>query len=188
MKRTTLACWTLFLMVGWSGSAQAADETDKPKTEQKDEKKADAAPLFPDRALEAVVRQSVFDKRNNDEPLTEDDVRNIADITAKGKVLGRMLLGEVCCIVTPETILRWHRRLIAIKYDGSANRKPGRPRQPPSIRRRSCDSATAAQPEPERVRGTLRPLDQGGMSQSDDHPRRTAAAVRHRRVCRALSP
>jgi transposase InsO family protein len=30
--------------------------------------------------------------------------------------------------VTPDTILRWHRKLIAKKYDGSANRKPGRPR------------------------------------------------------------
>ena len=31
-------------------------------------------------------------------------------------------------IVTPETLLAWHRKLIARKYDGSAGRGPGRPR------------------------------------------------------------
>jgi hypothetical protein len=28
---------------------------------------------------------------------------------------------------TPATLLAWHRKLIAQKYDGSANRRPGRP-------------------------------------------------------------
>src|SRR5262245_33904818 len=31
-------------------------------------------------------------------------------------------------LVTPDTLLAWHRRLIAEKYDGSAKRGPGRPR------------------------------------------------------------
>ena len=31
-------------------------------------------------------------------------------------------------IVTPETLLAWHRKLIARKYDGTAGRGPGRPR------------------------------------------------------------
>src|SRR5437773_6233017 len=35
---------------------------------------------------------------------------------------------EVATIVTPETLLAWHRKRIAKKYDGSANRGPGRPR------------------------------------------------------------
>jgi transposase InsO family protein len=37
--------------------------------------------------------------------------------------------------VTPDTILRWHRKLIAMKYDGNASRGPGRPRVLSSIRR-----------------------------------------------------
>ncbi len=37
------------------------------------------------------------------------------------------MLAEMATIVTPETLLRWHRRLIANKYDGSTRRKPGRP-------------------------------------------------------------
>ena len=31
-------------------------------------------------------------------------------------------------MVTPDTLLRWHRQLIARKYDGSKRRSPGRPR------------------------------------------------------------
>jgi transposase InsO family protein len=47
-------------------------------------------------------------------------------LAAKGKRLGRRFLGEVCTIVTPDTILRWHRQLIARKYDGSGKRQRGR--------------------------------------------------------------
>src|SRR5215831_12484514 len=49
-------------------------------------------------------------------------------LAVKAKRLGRKILAEVATIVTPETLLAWHRRLIAKKYDGSANRNPGRPR------------------------------------------------------------
>ena len=34
---------------------------------------------------------------------------------------------QVASIVTPDTILRWYRRLIAQTYDGSARRGRGRP-------------------------------------------------------------
>ena len=45
-----------------------------------------------------------------------------------GKPLGRKILKEISTIVTPDTILRWHRRLIAKKFDGSKARKQsGRP-------------------------------------------------------------
>ena len=36
-------------------------------------------------------------------------------------------LPPLCAIVTPDTLLRWYRDLIAAKYDGSKNRSPGRP-------------------------------------------------------------
>lgn len=45
-----------------------------------------------------------------------------------GKQLGRKALEEVAQIVRPETILAWHRKLIAKKFDASKNRaSPGRP-------------------------------------------------------------
>ena len=56
---------------------------------------------------------------------TDDERRRLA---VKGKILGGKALHDVASIVTPETILRWHRKLIATKYDGSAKRGPGRPR------------------------------------------------------------
>jgi transposase InsO family protein len=57
--------------------------------------------------------------------LNDDQRRRLA---AKAKGLGRKLLAEVATIVTPETLLAWHRKLIAQKYDGSRRRRPGRPR------------------------------------------------------------
>ena len=42
--------------------------------------------------------------------LTDDQRRRLA---AKAKRLGRKLLSEVATIVTPETLLAWHRKLIA---------------------------------------------------------------------------
>jgi hypothetical protein len=34
---------------------------------------------------------------------------------------------EVATVVTPETLLVWHRKLIAQRYDGTAHRSAGRP-------------------------------------------------------------
>src|SRR6516165_10038159 len=56
-----------------------------------------------------------------------DDQRRRLAVKAKG--LGSKLLREVATIVTPETLLAWHRRLIAQKYDGSGKRGCGRPRK-----------------------------------------------------------
>jgi hypothetical protein len=51
----------------------------------------------------------------------------------KGKVVGRRRLASIAGIVTPDTILRWYRRLVAKKYDGSKGRRPGRPSTKPDI-------------------------------------------------------
>jgi putative transposase len=69
-----------------------------------------------------VLREQLGGKRLR---LNDDQRRRLA---AKAKILGRRILREVATIVTPETLLAWHRKLIAQKYDGSKNRGPGRPR------------------------------------------------------------
>jgi transposase len=52
-----------------------------------------------------------------------------SQLAEKGKPLGRKLLAEMASLATPETILRWYRRKVAAKYDGTAGRRrPGRPR------------------------------------------------------------
>jgi transposase InsO family protein len=59
-------------------------------------------------------------------PLSDDDRRVLA---VKGKELGRRALEQIATICTPDTILRWHRELVAKKWDFSARRKsPGRPK------------------------------------------------------------
>jgi hypothetical protein len=69
-----------------------------------------------------VLREQLGGRRLR---LNDDQRRRLA---AKAKGLGRKLLSEVATIVTPETFLTWHRKLIALKYDGSGKRGPGRPR------------------------------------------------------------
>jgi hypothetical protein len=49
-------------------------------------------------------------------------------LARKAKALGRRRLCELSPIVTPDTLLRWYRELVAQKYGGSAKRSPGRPR------------------------------------------------------------
>ena len=69
-----------------------------------------------------VLREQLGRKRLR---FTDDQRRRLA---AKGKVLGRRVLRKLGTIVRPDTILRWYRRLVARKYDGSGKRRPGRPR------------------------------------------------------------
>jgi putative transposase len=57
--------------------------------------------------------------------LTDAERKTLAQI---GKKLSRHALEEVASIVTPDTILAWHRKFVTQKLDGSQQRKPlGRP-------------------------------------------------------------
>ena len=68
-----------------------------------------------------VLREQIGNRRLH---FSDDQRRRLA---AKAKKLGRKILAQVATIVTPETLLAWHRKLIAKKYDGSAKRLVGRP-------------------------------------------------------------
>jgi hypothetical protein len=74
------------------------------------------------RAENRVLREKLGKKRI----LLNDDQRRL--LAVKGKILGRKMLEQITTIVTPETILRWHRELVAAKWDYSQCRKKiGRP-------------------------------------------------------------
>jgi hypothetical protein len=62
---------------------------------------------------------------------TDAQRRRLAE---RGKRLGRKRLAALASIVTPETILRWYRQLVAKKYDGSSRRGPGRRKVDEEIR------------------------------------------------------
>ena len=68
-----------------------------------------------------VLREQLGKKRLS---LNNDQRRILA---VRAKALGRSGLNGIACIVTPETLLRWYRNLVAKKYDGSMARGPGRP-------------------------------------------------------------
>src|SRR3954447_5161578 len=69
-----------------------------------------------------VLREQLGSRRLR---FNNDQRRRLA---AKAKGLGQKLLAEVATVVTPETLLAWHRKLIAQKYDGSRQRGLGHPR------------------------------------------------------------
>ena len=77
-----------------------------------------------------VLKEKLGKKRT----LLNDDQRK--RLAVKGKILGRKRLEEVGTLFTPDTILRWHRKLVAQKWDYADRRKPGRPR----IRQQVVDS------------------------------------------------
>jgi putative transposase len=63
--------------------------------------------------------------------LNDDQRRRLA---VHGKALGRKLLGEIATLFTPDTILRWHRQLVAQKWDHSDKRgSMGRPATPQDV-------------------------------------------------------
>ncbi len=63
---------------------------------------------------------------------TDEQRRRLA---AKAKVLGPQILKQLeHCLVTPDTLMRWYRKLIAEKYDGSKKRRLGRRRKAEDVR------------------------------------------------------
>jgi putative transposase len=72
------------------------------------------------------------------------------------KAVPRRVLRELGTIVTPDTLLRWYRELVAAKYDSSASRAVGSPRTPVDLRglvvRMATDNPTWGYT---RIRGAL---------------------------------
>jgi len=63
--------------------------------------------------------------------LTDGERKTLAEI---GQKLGKQALKDIATIVSPDTILAWHRRLVAQKFDGSPQRRaPGRPKIDPAL-------------------------------------------------------
>jgi len=76
-----------------------------------------------------VLREQLGRKRLR---FTDAQRRRLA---RKAKCLGRRRLQGIATVVTPDTLIRWYRELVARKYDGSAKRRPGRPRMDGEIQR-----------------------------------------------------
>ena len=107
---------------------------------------------FQNAQIEALLKQ-LGKKRLR---LNDDQRRMLA---VKAHAIGRKTLRELTTIVTPDTILRWHRELVAKKFDSSGQRKPGRPR----IRQEVVDAIVRFAEENsswgyERIQGALRNL------------------------------
>jgi len=76
-----------------------------------------------------VVRQQLGGERLR---LTDVERRRLA---RRAQQIGRSRLSEIATLVTPGTLLRWYRELVARKYDGSKKRGPGRPRASEEVQR-----------------------------------------------------
>jgi hypothetical protein len=75
-----------------------------------------------------ILREKLGKKRI----LLNDDQRR--RLAVKGKILGRKMLEQLATIVTPDTILRWHRELVNRHWDYSHRRKSaGQPPVSPEI-------------------------------------------------------
>src|SRR5262249_11628691 len=73
-----------------------------------------------------VVENRVLREQTGPRRLRSPDAQR-RRLAAKARTLGRRLLREVATIVTPDTLLAWHRTLIGKQFDGSTRRGPGRP-------------------------------------------------------------
>ncbi|MEO2025881.1 MAG: hypothetical protein ABGZ23_08360 [Fuerstiella sp.] len=99
--------------------------------------------------------------------LLDDDQRRL--LAVKAHAIGRKALLELTTIFTPDTILRWHRQLVAKKFDSSDKRQPGRPR----IRQEVVDARC------KRWGGHAAGVSPGGLLDRQ-RPSRCTAESRHR--------
>ena len=77
--------------------------------------------------LRAQLEVLLEEQQKQNKRISLSDKQRIR-IAAKAKLLSRKMLEEYTVLFTPDTILRWYRKLIAEKYDGSKSRKKtGRP-------------------------------------------------------------
>jgi putative transposase len=83
-----------------------------------------------------VLREQLGNRRLR----LNDDQRGRLSVKAKKR--GWRVLHEMTTIVTPETLLAWHRKLITMKYDGSKQRGAGRPHTRDEIQRLVVRMAT----------------------------------------------
>ena len=83
-----------------------------------------------------VLREQLGGKRLR---FNDDQRRRLA---VRAKKLGGRMLHELATIVTPATLLAWHRKLIARKYDGTRQRGPGRASTNNEIRQLAVRMAT----------------------------------------------
>ena len=77
----------------------------------------------------AILKEKLGKKRI----ILNDQQRRTLAVLAKK--ISRNALSEICNVFSPETILKWHRELIAKKYDGSKCRKYGRPQISDELRK-----------------------------------------------------
>lgn len=79
-------------------------------------------------------------------------------LAEKARDLGRSALKRLETLVTPDTLFRWHRQLVARKYDGSGKRGDGRPRIMKEIEALIVRMATENQWGYLRITGALKNL------------------------------
>jgi len=110
--------------------------------------------------------------------LNDEQRRRLAVL---GQRLGRAVLREVATLVTPDTILRWHRELVARKWT-YARRRPGRPGVLAEIRRLVVRMGTE---NPSWVYTRIQGAEERGPSGGSIHDREHPEGRRHSTELRA---